>query len=213
MGQIMTTTSRSVHQTRRPALASRTAHKAAEAFAGGKAGSDARERFRVLMRALVPPGVLKAGTFGRWRHDDMAAGTQKRNPAADLYEHLTWAADVRCAAGHAAAAAERDGLALLEAIAADYRAHVARHAPATPVALALVDVDETRAQAEADVAVRLALSAPADATERAALIDAARRAAEVHVGALRRLLDRLSAERLASRQAAKAAARPLALVR
>lgn len=164
--------------------------------ADGVADSEARDRYRALLRGLLPFGTLKRGTVGRWRQDDLSAG--RRNPLADLAEHIGWAQRQRMAEGHAAADVSRDVDAILEQLAADLRAERARLAPAAPLpTLAECDLEETTAQAAADVAVRLYAVTPDDDPRKLDRLREARERTAHHCAAGRRLLDRLAAAQLA----------------
>jgi len=180
------------HQTGRPRLATR-AEGLDKATTAGQAAAR-REMYRQATRRLVPGGLLTRTTPGRWRHDDMAAGTQKRNPAADLVEQAEWAIGLRLAAGEDAAAIERDVLPLFEAMLAEVRL-ACRGGAAAVGALADEAVAETREQGEADVALAVVLTTPETCPSYADRLAVAIREQLEHRAAQARLADALTMRR------------------
>lgn len=155
----------------------------------------ARTTCCTLGRALIPDGTLKTGTPGRWRHDDMAPGTGKRNPGwADL-EHALWAVRTRQAAGHASADIERDVVAHFDGRKRLAIAECRRAESALPT-LPTLELADLREQTEGDLAVRTYLSEPAHSERKAALLDLALRELSEHRAAMDRLADGLQRERI-----------------
>lgn len=162
----------------------------------------ARETCCTLGRALIPSGTLTVNTPGRYRHDDMAPGTGKRNPGWTDLEHVLWAVRTRQAAGHAAADIERAVETYFDVRKRMAIAECRRAEETLPPVIAL-ELADLREQTEGDLAVRAYLSEPASSPRKAALLEIALRELSEHQAAMARLQDGLTRDRVLALHAAR----------